>query len=215
MEKSLPSLLKAVAFLALFSSAGLIKAQTAYATLNVVQGPELMATAGQDTGHCPLDSVQIGGLPAGMGGTGGYTYAWTPPAGLSNPNASNPMVSAATPTDYTLTVTDSLGCTSMDTINIALLVCVGVDGTIPGVNVSVRPNPTEGDFWLDITSDNGTEALEVVIYNPLGQKIHQADIEAGQMRYQEQFDLSREAAGIYFIEVASQRHRVVYKLIRR
>lgn len=207
--------MKAIVFLTLFSSAGLIKAQTVYATVNVVQGPELMATAGQDTGHCPLDSIQIGGIPASSGGTGGYTYNWTPQAGLSNPNISNPIVSAAVATDYTLTVTDSLGCTAMDTVNVEILICVGLDGTIPGVNVSIRPNPSPGDFWLEITSDNGTEALEVVIVNPLGQKIHQSVIEAGQLRYQKQFDLSNQAAGVYFMEVAGQRHRVVHKLILR
>ncbi len=214
MKRTLPLLMKAVTMLALLGAFGLSKGQT-FVTVNVVQAPALMAFAGQDTGHCPQDSVLIGGAPAGMGGDGTYTYSWAPTAGLSNPTVANPMASVTAATDYILTVTDGEGCTTMDTVNVTEIVCVGIEGSIPGVDISLRPNPTQGAFWLDITSDHGTAVLEVAIYNPLGQQIHRTSLEPGQLRYSEQFDLTNQAAGIYFVEVSSKRHRVIHKLIKR
>ncbi len=41
-----------------------------------------------------------------IGGSGNYTYSWTPPAGLSNPNIANPIASPEKTVSYTLTVSD-------------------------------------------------------------------------------------------------------------
>ena len=214
MKRTLPYFLRAFALAVCLGAFGMGQSQT-IVTVNVVQPPALMAIAGQDTGHCPNDSVMIGGMPAGMGGDGNYTYSWSPVTGLSNANVANPNASVTASTDYLLTVIDGNGCTTIDTVNVTEIVCVGIEGSIPGVEITVRPNPTDGAFWLDIRSDHGSEALQIVIYDPLGKKTHEATLEAGQLQYQEQFDLSGEAAGIYFLEVTSQRHRAVHKLIKR
>jgi gliding motility-associated-like protein len=77
----------------------------------------VVADAGNDTGTCPGgDPVSIGGSPAATGGTPPYTYSWSPTAGLDNPNIPNPTASPASPTTYTLLVTDSNGLTDMDQV---------------------------------------------------------------------------------------------------
>ncbi len=54
------------------------------------------------------------------GGTPGYSYSWSPATGLNNPAIANPVASPVVTTTYTLTVTDSRGCTrNLDiTINV-------------------------------------------------------------------------------------------------
>jgi hypothetical protein len=52
------------------------------------------------------------------GGTPGYTYSWSPTAGLSNPTNPNPLATVSTTTTYILTVTDTKGCSDSDTITI-------------------------------------------------------------------------------------------------
>jgi len=39
-----------------------------------------------------------------------YTWSWSPATGLSDPNIQNPEANPETPTMYTLTVTDAIGC---------------------------------------------------------------------------------------------------------
>ncbi len=49
-----------------------------------------------------------------------YTYQWSPAAGLSDPNAPNPMVTASTDQIYTVTATDNNGCTFTDEVQVAV-----------------------------------------------------------------------------------------------
>src|SRR5258708_40128741 len=50
------------------------------------------------------------GATAQLNATGGTTYAWSPSTGLSNANISNPISSATSTTNYTVTGTDPNGC---------------------------------------------------------------------------------------------------------
>ncbi len=43
------------------------------------------------------------------GGSGAYTYSWTPATGLSNPNIANPVANPTETTTYTVTVSDGAG----------------------------------------------------------------------------------------------------------
>ncbi|MCX6879133.1 MAG: hypothetical protein NTW21_35805, partial [Verrucomicrobia bacterium] len=73
--------------------------------------PPLVANAGADRMVSPgVPSVVIGGSPSASGGSGTYTYTWSPDDGsLSSTSAANPTASPIATTTYTLTVTDSLG----------------------------------------------------------------------------------------------------------
>jgi hypothetical protein len=77
--------------------------------------PQPVADAGADQNSCFGSTITLGGNPAASGGTAPYMYVWTPAAGLSNPNVANPTATLSGPSQYILTVTDSLGCTDMDT----------------------------------------------------------------------------------------------------
>ena len=53
------------------------------------------------------------------GGTGAFTYAWTPATGLSNATGYNPTVcDLLTDVMYHITVTDANGCTGLDSVQI-------------------------------------------------------------------------------------------------
>ena len=97
-------------------------------TLSVDSLP-IAITSADDT-ICFGDSVQLTV-------TGGITYSWQPTTGLSNPNIGNPMASPDTTTIYTVTATDSNGCSSQ----------VSASST---VTVTVFPLPT-ADAGPDVT----------------------------------------------------------------
>lgn len=71
----------------------------------------LTANAAADTTICNGDSYSLNG--SGSAGSGTYsTFSWSPSTGLNNANIANPTASPTSTTTYTLTVTDSVGCTA-------------------------------------------------------------------------------------------------------
>ncbi len=82
----------------------------------------IVANAGLDRVICTTgQTVTLGGSPAASGGSGSYTYAWTPAAGIqSGQSSANPVVSPSSNTTYTLVVTDGLGCTASDDVLVSI-----------------------------------------------------------------------------------------------
>lgn len=80
---------------------------------------QVTAHAGNDATMCAGGPVTLGGAPA-SGGTGPYTYTWTPTTGLSNPNTLHPVCTAASTQTYTLTATDAGGATGTDMVTITV-----------------------------------------------------------------------------------------------
>jgi autotransporter-associated beta strand protein len=88
-------------------------------TIKVACGGTLLANAGPDQSLCNLGSAVIGGSPTASGGSGtGYTYSWSLGTGLDNALIANPTASPTSTTIYTVTVTDSLGCTAQDSVTV-------------------------------------------------------------------------------------------------
>lgn len=71
------------------------------------------------------DQIVCFGATTRLNGSGGTTYLWSPPTGLSNPTIFNPVVNISTPGvyQYVLTVSSANGCAavSKDTVNITIL----------------------------------------------------------------------------------------------
>ena len=77
-------------------------------------------------------------LCSGTGGaiitaSGGTSYAWSPDAGLSNPNISNPLADPVISTSYIVTVTDGNGCSATDVVYVQVFSGVGGVGAGPDV----------------------------------------------------------------------------------
>ena len=83
------------------------------------------ANAGTNRAICLASSTVIGGNPTASGGSGGYSFVWTPATGLDSTTVANPTATPAATTIYTVTVTDSASCTS----------------AISSVTVTVNPLP--------------------------------------------------------------------------
>jgi PKD repeat protein len=87
----------------------------------VVVNKKPTADAGADAEITEGSSVVIGGSPTASGGAGPYTYSWTPATGLSNAGIANPTASPAINTTYTVTVSDSKGCTDDDDVTVTVV----------------------------------------------------------------------------------------------
>lgn len=84
-----------------------------YVTVN----PLPVADAGNDV------TIYIGYPPlsAQLEASGGVSYSWSPPDGLSDPDIYNPVAQPAVTTTYTVTVTDENGCTDTDDVTVTVM----------------------------------------------------------------------------------------------
>ena len=101
-----------------------------------------MADAGVDTTICSGTSVTLSGSAGG--GRAPYRFSWTPAEGISQATAQQAHVTPTRTTAYTLTVTDSEGAVSRDTVTITvvplpvadagpdLALCPGSGGSLQG-----------------------------------------------------------------------------------
>lgn len=87
---------------------------TAKDVVTVSVTPLPIANAGTDFTICA-------GGTATLNASGGTSYTWTPATGLSNPNIANPVSSATTTTDYTITVANASACTATDVARVTVL----------------------------------------------------------------------------------------------
>ncbi|MBX9853122.1 MAG: hypothetical protein K2X86_15370, partial [Cytophagaceae bacterium] len=99
----------------------------------ITVNPLPVADAGPDVTICVGSSTNLSA-------SGGITYSWSPAAGLSNPNISNPVASPIVTTTYTVAVIDGNGCVDTD-------------------DVIVTANEPTADAGSDVTICEGTGTI--------------------------------------------------------
>ncbi|MEW6468822.1 MAG: PKD domain-containing protein [Bacteroidota bacterium] len=102
-------------------------------------------------------------------GSGGGSYAWSPPNGLSCTNCPTPSASPSTTTTYVVTVTDANGCTSTDTVT------VYVDYVCGKVFVPNAFSPN-GSGYNDVLYVRGNCIVELhfMVYDRWGEKVFES-----------------------------------------
>lgn len=74
------------------------------------------ADAGPDKTICTSSPIILGSSPVSD-----YSYNWTPSAGLSNAFIANPTANVQSSISYKVTVTNQLGCTNSDSVNVTFV----------------------------------------------------------------------------------------------
>lgn len=88
-------------------------------TITVIVNPLPAVELGNDVETCLNVPINIGANATS--GTGTYSYKWTPATGLNNDNAAIVSATPQSTTKYTVTVTDSKGCVTTDSITVIIL----------------------------------------------------------------------------------------------
>ena len=118
--------------------------------------PAVIADAGDDITICSGLGDTLSGSAAGGSGAG-YTYLWTPADGLSDDTAQNPIATPDATTVYTLTVTDSNGCTATDDVT------VFINTIIPGT-IGTAHTLCEGGDPVALTEVTPAAAAGTIAY---------------------------------------------------
>jgi gliding motility-associated-like protein len=109
------------------------------------------------------------GNSTNLSSSGGGSYSWTPPNGLSCTTCQNPIASPTEPTQYCVTVTNSGGCSDSACMNIKVDLKCGDNGELYVPN-GFSPN-NDGQNDLLFVRGGGITELYWVIYDRWGEKV--------------------------------------------
>jgi len=112
--------------------------------------------------------------------------------------ANTAEVTFTTSGTYTLTVTDTNGCSTSDVINVEIWP-LGVN-QVEATTMSVYPNPSTGIFNLTL-GNVPADQVELVVLNVNGQVVTTTTAAASNGIITDVIDLGNAASGIYFLQV--------------
>lgn len=138
--------------------------------------------------------IASGGIPP-------FSYLW------SN-GATTPALNNLPPGIYTVSVTDSSGCTVTDIATINAFVSLS---SASQVQVQLFPNPNNGQFRLQVTTD-APDQIDVRLYDLQGKAVWQ-DQQACCNTYIYAFEAGVLPAGQYMVEVRTSRMRSIRRLV--
>jgi hypothetical protein len=175
----------------------------------------LSAQAGPDQLICTGDVATLGGSPSATGGYGAYLYSWTPTGNLNNPQAANPSATPAQSTTYVLNLSDSLGCTAVDTVEIIVDTCIGIQN-LQGIHAfDVFPNPNEGRFTVAVELGTTVDILTLQVIDPQGRIVYEKEIVQAAGSIREPISLAGLSRGSYFIRMDADGKQLSRKMMLR
>jgi len=130
----------------------------------------LVGASGSVTANAGVDVTILQGQTTQLNGTGGTSWSWTPSASLDCATCQNPNASPTVTTTYYLTVTDSLGCTDIDTVVVTVDIQCG-DLFLP---TAFSPNG-DGENDEYCVRSNCIKNMQFEIYNRWGELVFSTD----------------------------------------
>ena len=135
----------------------------------------------------------------------GFFYSWN-----LNPANNNQFYvvdgntnTVGTPFDLIVFLSDVNGCENSDTINITIADCLGIDQLGEEVEVNFYPNPSNGQFNVEVSGLRSKD-LQVNVFNAQGQMVHTENWVDLAPSFIRTIDLTGQAAGLYMIQMSSE-----------
>lgn len=100
--------------------------------------------------------------------SGGLSYQWSPASSVNDPTVANPVVSPLTTTEYSVVVSDSLGCQA----SARMIVMVEETAFVPNL---FTPNHDGSNDALKVYGLGSTTSFSFTIYNREGSKVYQTN----------------------------------------
>jgi hypothetical protein len=185
---------------------GLSAQTTLTATISVGQDPLLTADAGNDQTASPGDTVTLGATTVAAGGSGTYTYEWTPTAGVDDSSLANPSyVVGTSDVTFTVEVTDSKNCVAADNANVRVST-ISVNET-EKARFFVYPNPVSTE--LHIQGLENASKLNAILADVNGKILLDQRLNDGESK----LDVSSLSPGVYTLTVSSEADEYQTKIV--
>ena len=186
---------------------------TSSQTYYVVAGSDCPSLAQSvDATIYDLPAVDLG--PDSLFYQSGQTVALDAGAGFTNylwsTSETTQVISVTNSNFYEVTVTDSNGCTGNDIIYVDFY--IGVEESELSSSLLVYPNPTHDKFVLKLIKPS-VKKVSVKIVSSDGRLINNIVLNSASGIYRHEFSMQGYSAGIYFVELQSEKQKAIVKLI--
>jgi hypothetical protein len=141
------------------------------------------------------------------GGMGPSTYLWTPNHGLIDSTNYEFWTKPDTTTRYTLTITDSVGCSQSGQEGIVAVTVfpLGIKDGIPNPKISVYPNPASD--YIQVERKGQWENETFSMYDMTGKEVLKSPIQSEL----QQIDVSQLARGSYTFIIGGSTGKIVLR----
>jgi len=125
------------------------------------------------------------------------------------PGATNQSYEVLQTGFYTVVVTDSNGCKNSSVLYVQI---TGIDEINDG-NISVYPNPSDGNFLINFSAENFYGNCSIKVFNAIGQEIYKSEEQISEQHSKKKIQVINQPSGIYLIEVIAGNNLLNGKLI--
>lgn len=144
------------------------------------------------------NSVLCTGQSATLTANGANTYTWNTSA-----SGSSIIVNPSINTNYTVTGTNSVGCTNSATITQTVSMCTGIYNNNSNKIVNkVYPNPANDNLNIELENVNENSKLTVNIYSVEGRNVFSEKIDNNINKLT--LDISNLSIGMYILEITTE-----------
>lgn len=119
--------------------------------------------------------------------------------GIDIPGATNQSYNILQSGLYTVVVSDSNSCKNSFSVYVLIS---GINDVGSDANISISPNPSNGNFTVEFTGLTDNVSIEVV--NPVGQIIFSSAEKISSSSFKKEIDLHSVAAGVYIVELKTK-----------
>lgn len=139
------------------------------------------------------------------GGVPGYTYTWS-----TAPQQSTATAVGLAPGTYSVTITDSKGCTSTGSVTVQN--SVSIDPSTLGISeMKAYPNPNQGAFTVQVELNN-RDNVTLEIRDLTGKLIREVT-QFNTLNINQQIELSGATKGIYILSVRTSKGATHQKVV--
>ncbi len=173
-------------------------ANTKTITVNVTPGPSITFSASPGLTICPGGSANITA-------SGATNYTWSVGSQTTAVINVTPTISQV----YNIIGTNASGCSTSTSVTLFVTTCTGVNNNMleNAGNVSVYPNPTEGNIIIEMLN-TGSKKIQIV--DVTGRLV----LEKSTIEYKADLNISHLAKGVYYVRVLYENTVNVTKIIK-
>lgn len=155
----------------------------------------------------PDETICINGSTTLDAQNAGATYLWSDASTNQLLVVDGATLGAGT-YNYSVNITDSIGCTASDAITITVDLCAGID-ELSNSEINIYPNPSNGIFNYSIPEVSGTISMNVT--DVFGKVV----MNANSVNTNGVIDLSNVESGIYFLNIQHNDTVTSVRLIKK
>jgi len=162
--------------------------------INIALTSLIVSDSASHDSICPGSSSAL--TAHASGGSGAYTYTWSPATALSSTTGAVVTASPTVTTIYTVTASDGTNTASND-VTVTVKNCSGIKNYILNNSVSIYPNPTKG--LLNVMSSEMMNFIK--LYDEYGQLVMSMAVEnKSAILY-----TSDLAEGVYYLRIETNK----------